>query len=81
VVYAKTCPYDMPPDRHHIHDALAGYPSVIVGNGAAHAGKFASLLGETLSDLAVRGTSNYETSPSRADRPALTDVDVVPVSV
>ncbi|WP_406221727.1 N-methyl-L-tryptophan oxidase [Streptomyces canus] len=79
VLYAKTCPYDLPPDRHFILDFLPGHPRVVVGNGAAHAGKFAGLLGEILSELAVTGRSSFPIEPFRADRPALKDPDFVPV--
>lgn len=79
VVLAKTCPYDMTPDRDFILDAMPGHPNVIVGSGAAHAGKFCGLLGEILSDLAVSGRSDYEISAFRADRPALLDPTAAPV--
>jgi monomeric sarcosine oxidase len=79
VLYSKTCPYDMPPDRDFILDFLPGHSSVIVGVGAAHAGKFAGLLGEILSELAVTGRSSYPIEPFRADRPALRTKDFVPV--
>ncbi|MFT4043114.1 MAG: N-methyl-L-tryptophan oxidase, partial [Gordonia sp. (in: high G+C Gram-positive bacteria)] len=73
VLYAKTCPYDLPPDRDFILDFLPGNPHVLVGNGAAHAGKFAGLIGEILADLAVGGATKYPIEPFRADRPALRD--------
>ncbi|MGO1543700.1 MAG: N-methyl-L-tryptophan oxidase [Gulosibacter sp.] len=79
VLYAKTCPYDMTPDRDFILDSLPGHPNVIVGSGAGHAGKFCGLLGEILSELAVTGRSKHPISAFRADRPALTDPDYVPV--
>lgn len=79
VLYAKTCPYDMPPDRDFILDFLPGHPRVIVGSGAAHAGKFCGLLGEILSELAVDGRSKHPIEPFRADRPALADPDATPV--
>ena len=79
VVSARTCPYDMPPDRDFILDFMPGHPDVVVGVGAAHAGKFCGLLGEILSDLVVRGTTDYDIAPFRADRPALTDPNVTPV--
>lgn len=76
VLFAKTCPYDMPPDRDFILDALPGHPNVIVGSGAAHAGKFCGLLGEILSDIVVSGTSRHPIEPFRADRPALADAAI-----
>lgn len=77
-VLSKTCPYDMPPDRDFILDFMPGHPNVIVGSGAAHAGKFCGLLGEILSELAVDGRSRYPIAPFRADRPALRDPQAAP---
>lgn len=79
VEFAKTCPYDLTPDRDFILDSLPGHPNVIVGSGAAHAGKFCGLLGEILSDLAVSGRSAYPIEAFRADRPALVDPTFTPV--
>ncbi|UOQ57185.1 N-methyl-L-tryptophan oxidase [Leucobacter allii] len=79
VVLEKTCPYDMTPDRDFILDAMPGHPNVIVGSGAAHAGKFCGLLGEILSELVVSGRSQYPIDAFRADRPALTDPSIPPV--
>lgn len=79
VLQAKTCPYDMTPDRDFILDAMPGHPNVIVGSGAAHAGKFCGLLGEILAELAIDGRSVHPIEPFRADRPALTDPAIPPV--
>lgn len=73
LLYSKTCVYDMPPDRDFVLDALPGHPRVIVGLGAAHAGKFAGLLGEIVSDLVVSGRSEHDIAAFAADRPALRD--------
>ena len=73
VLSAKTCPYDMPPDRNFILDALPGHPNVIVGSGAAHAGKFCALLGKILAELAMHGASSFPIDAFQADRPALVD--------
>jgi sarcosine oxidase len=76
---SKTCIYDMPPDRDFIIDAMPGHPRVIVGNGAGHAGKFAGLFGEILSDLVVTGRTTHPIDPFGIDRPGLTDPSFVPV--
>lgn len=78
-VLAKTCPYDMTPDRDFILDFMPGHPNVIVGSGAAHAGKFCGLLGEILSELVVEGYSQYPIEPFAAGRPALADPNAAPV--
>jgi len=80
-LYAKTCVYDMPPDRDFILDRLPGHPRIIVGNGAGHAGKFSGLLGEILAELAVDGRSTYPIEPFRADRAALRDPSFRPAFV
>lgn len=77
-VYSKTCVYDMPPDRDFILDVAPAHPRVIVGMGAGHVAKFASLAGQILAELATTGHSRYPIGPFRADRPALTDPHFTP---
>lgn len=79
LLYAKTCVYDMPPDRDFVLDRLPGHPRIIVGNGAGHAAKFSGLLGQILAELAVDGRSSHPIEAFRADRPALTDPGFAPV--
>jgi sarcosine oxidase len=76
---SKTCVYDMPPDRDFILDRLPGHPRITIGMGAAHVAKFASLVGEILTDLTLEGTTRHPIDAFRADRPALTDPDFVPL--
>lgn len=78
-LFSKTCIYDMPVDRDFILDKLPGHPRVTVGFGAAHAAKFAALIGDILADLAIDGGSKQPIDAFRADRPALTDADLQPV--
>ena len=73
VLYSKTCLYDLPPDRNFILDTLPDYPQIIVAVGAAHAYKFAGLLGRILSQLALDGTTSYAVDSFASTRPALTD--------
>jgi monomeric sarcosine oxidase len=77
-LFSKTCVYDMPPDRGFILDHVPGHPRIVLGIGAGHAAKFASLLGRILADLATEGHTPYPIAPFRADRPALTDPAFVP---
>ncbi len=69
----KTCLYTMTPDRDFIVDALPGHPQVLLLQGAAHAYKFASVLGQIAAELVVDGAtpSAPELEAFRADRPAL----------
>ena len=72
-LYSRSCVYDMPADRNFILDHVPGHPRVVVGMGAGHAAKFASLLGQILSDLSLNGDTTYPIEAFRAGRPALTD--------
>lgn len=73
VLYTKTCLYTMPPDRNFIIDTLPQYPQIAVAVGAGHAYKFASLIGRILSELAIKGRTQYPIGAFKIDRPALTD--------
>lgn len=72
-LYTKTCLYDMPRDRNFVVDALPGHPQILVCSGAGHAYKFASLLGQILSELAIEGRTQYPVEPFSLNRPAITD--------
>lgn len=69
----KACVYDLTPDRNFLLDKLPGHERISVFVGAGHAGKFASLMGKILADLAVRGGTEYSIDAFRFDRPAITD--------
>ncbi len=75
VLYTKTCLYTLTPDRDFVLDALPGHPNVFIAVGAAHAFKFASLLGKTLAELAIDGVTAADTAPFRFTRPVLQMAD------
>jgi sarcosine oxidase len=75
---AKTCLYDMPPDRNFVLDRVPGAPQILVFNGAAHSYKFAALMGRMLCDLAVLGGTEHNISAFSLQRPALRDAGVTP---
>lgn len=77
-LYTKTCLYSLPPDRDFILDALPEHPQIFAAVGAGHAYKFASLLGQILSELAIEGASQHDISPFTFKRPALLEKDFVP---
>ncbi|MEZ4866724.1 MAG: hypothetical protein R3C14_35720 [Caldilineaceae bacterium] len=70
-LYTKTCLYTMPPDRDFVLDHLPEYPHVWVAIGAGHAYKFASFLGQILSELALDGATNHDISAFSIRRPAI----------
>lgn len=77
-LFSRTCLYDMTPDRDFVLDRLPGHPRITVGFGAAHAAKFAALIGEILTELALEGSSRHPIGSFRADRPALSDPSFEP---
>jgi sarcosine oxidase len=73
----RTCLYTLTPERDFVLDRLPDAPGVLVGLGAAHGFKFASVIGRILVELALDGRSASETELGRfrIDRPALLDMD------
>jgi sarcosine oxidase len=72
-LYTKSCLYTMPPDRNFTIDFVPGQPRILVAQGAAHAYKFAALIGKILADLAVRDETGYPIDGFSATRAALSD--------
>ena len=71
----KTCLYTLTPDRDFIVDTVPGHPEVIVAIGAGHAFKFASALGQILSELVLEGATEADLSAFTIDRPILRQTD------
>jgi sarcosine oxidase len=71
----KTCLYTLTPDRDFVVDALPAHPGISVVLGAAHAYKFASVLGRILAELVIDGStpSAAEMRGFHIDRPILLD--------
>jgi sarcosine oxidase len=67
-----TCLYTLPPDRDLVLGSLPGHDRVLVALGAAHAFKFAPLLGRVLADLALHGGADEDLRPFDPGRAALT---------
>ena len=76
-IYTKTCLYTLTPDRDFVVDRLPEHPGVLVALGAAHAYKFASVLGRILSELAstARRRPPREIERFRIDRPILLETN------
>jgi sarcosine oxidase len=70
-LYTKTCLYTLTPDRDFVLDAVPGAEGVFVAIGAGHAFKFASLIGRTLSELAIDGRTDVALEPFSIERPIL----------
>ena len=72
-ILTRTCLYTLTPDRDFVVDRLAEAPGVVVGLGAAHGFKYASVLGRVLAELALDGTSpsDGELAAFAIDRPIL----------
>jgi sarcosine oxidase len=74
-LYTKTCLYTMPPDRDLIIGTVPGHPNVVVLQGAAHAFKFASVIGKIASELVIDGATGHDLHPFRIGRPRLLTPD------
>jgi sarcosine oxidase len=71
IIYTRTCLYTLTPDRDFVIDTLPDHPGVSVAIGGGHGFKFASLIGQMLSELAIDGRTPHDLSPFRLDRPIL----------
>jgi sarcosine oxidase len=71
IIYTKTCLYTLTPDRDFVLDTIPDYPNVTVAIGGGHGFKFASLIGRTLSELAIDGRTEQNLGPFRIDRAIL----------
>jgi sarcosine oxidase len=78
-IYTKTCLYTLTPDRDFVIDRLPDQPRVVVALGAAHAFKFASVIGRILAELVVDGEtlSAGELERFAIDRPILLESNPV----
>jgi sarcosine oxidase len=68
----KTCLYTMTPDRDFLIDLVPGHEHAVVGQGAAHALKFASTFGRSLVELVFDGKAEADISAWTIDRDVLT---------
>ena len=60
---AETCLYTMTPDEHFVIDQHPQHSAVTLAAGfSGHGFKFASVVGETLADLATTGSSGFDLS-------------------
>ena len=71
IIYTKTCLYTLTPDRDFVLDVLPHHPEIAVAIGGGHGFKFASLIGQILSELSIDGHSPRDLATFRIDRPIL----------
>jgi sarcosine oxidase len=71
----KTCLYTMTPDRDFVIDLIPGHERAAVGQGAAHAFKFASVIGKSLVELVFDGKAESDVSEWSMEREILTMED------
>ena len=68
----KACMFTNSPDEHFIIDRLPDNPQVAIAAGfSGHGFKFASVIGEIMTELVADGATRLDTSLFRLDRPAL----------
>jgi sarcosine oxidase len=73
VVEVVTCRYTLTPDEHFVLDRHPRFSNIIIGSPCSgHGFKFAPVIGQILADLATLGTTRFDISRFRLDRPALT---------
>lgn len=69
VLALRTCFFTNTPDERFIVDTLPGYPQVVVASACSgHGFKFASVMGEILSDLAQKNATRHDLSLFAIDR-------------
>jgi len=69
VKWSLTCMYTNTPDAHFVLDHHPAYPNVVIGCGfSGHGFKFASVIGEILSELALDGSSHVDIDFLSANR-------------
>jgi sarcosine oxidase len=71
----KTCLYTMTPDRDFVLDLIPGHEHAAVGQGAAHAFKFASVFGRSLVELVFDGSARSDVGAWSVEREILTMAD------
>jgi sarcosine oxidase len=74
-IAVRTCLYTMTPDRDFVIDLVPGHEHVAVGQGSAHAFKFASVFGKSLVELAFDGKAESDVTGWPIDREVLTMED------
>jgi sarcosine oxidase len=66
---AEVCMYTNTPDEHFVIDFHPDLPQVLIASACSgHGFKFAAVVGEIVSDLLIKGQSEFDLSPFRVSR-------------
>jgi sarcosine oxidase len=71
ILYTRTCLSTLTPDRDFVLDEVPGHPEALIAIGGGHGFKFASLIGQILSELAIDGETRHNLETFRMDRAIL----------
>jgi sarcosine oxidase len=71
IIYTRTCLYTLTPDRDFVLDEVPAHPEALIAIGGGHGFKFASLIGQILSELAADGETRHNLQTFRMDRAIL----------
>lgn len=72
IVETTSCRYSMTPDEDFIIDRHPEYPQIVIASPCSgHGFKFASVIGEILTDLALSGKTQHDISRFQITRSAL----------
>ena len=68
-LFSQVCMFTNTPDEHFVLDYLPGNDSVFIASGfSGHGFKFASVIGELISDLMVDGGTEFDLGLFSLDR-------------
>lgn len=69
LVSTRRCLYTVTPDKHFVIDHHPDFPHIVFGAGfSGHGFKFTTLVGKILSELALDGSTQYDTSLFKLSR-------------
>ena len=68
-LFSQVCMFTNTPDEHFVLDYLPGNDNVFIASGfSGHGFKFASVIGELISDLMVDGATKFDLGLFSLDR-------------
>ena len=80
-IASAVCLYTNTPDRHFLIDWHPAHPDVLIASPCSgHGFKYASALGEVLTDLALEGETSFDLTPFRLSRLTAADAGMPRIS-